>query len=319
MKNRTTTILIIVACCMVGAGAALFLISSAIGGTSIGRIAASDNKIYTDADILSKSDKLDSFDSIETDSSSLNIEFYKGEGYSYDCKYYEDFEPEISVSNNTLHIKSPKKSFNLSLTLGVNDSNAVYVKVCVPDDDTLYRINCNQSSGSTSFDGINITGKLEETSGDFYIKGSNTTENLSAKMSSGDLAISDCKLSELKLDETSGNCELSNIECSSIVHTASSGDFELTDVTAEAFSTDITSGSVDVSRLDAKDIRCEATSGNIDLNLVGTSDDYNYDVRKTSGSVEIDDESIADDYHVDKDRDRSVTIDITSGDVDVEF
>lgn len=116
-------------------------------------------------------------------------------------------------------------------------------------------------------------------------------KNLAIDMGSGNLTLSGpsksqpFKLEKLKLDVSSGNMKLKNLEVTEFDHDGSSGNVEVDTLTTKTGTFDISSGNIDIKHYVGA-IKADLSSGKLDLQmdkLVGT-----IDIDISSGKVNLD-------------------------------
>lgn len=128
------------------------------------------------------------------------------------------------------------------------------------------------------------SGEAHATSGSIKLNSCTFDSDLSAKCTSGSLAIEGLTCSRLYAETTSGRIRLQDVTASSVESKLTSGGTSLIAVTADSLRIGSTSGSVSLDRVDAKNIDISATSGSVRGSLTGSSEDYHVESSVTSGS-----------------------------------
>ena len=334
-------ILSIVAAGMLCLGGAFIGIGKMLGGTlswSVGF--GKEGKITENTGkVIEKSGDLDPFDKIVYDGTVLDFKIVEGDKYSYEYKTDEYLEPEIVCENSELKISQKNKGGVEINCVSLDLDTKNYLIITVPSDDKLYEANLSETSGSITSENINIYGSIKSSSGEIDLSGINNDKDISVGISSGDVEIKestfanfdyDCKSGDLSVDGcviddvdleiTSGDVSVANSECTDFRFSALSGNLDINEIDSDSFNVEISSGDVYCAGLTTDKVTFKATSGNIDIELKGKEDEYNYDLSKTSGDISVDGNSIDKKYiKNESDRTKSITGNITSGNVSIDF
>ncbi|MBC6400232.1 MAG: DUF4097 family beta strand repeat protein [Ekhidna sp.] len=164
------------------------------------------------------------------------------------------------------------------------------------------KLDIDNSSGDVFVANLRVSeSKIEATSGDITLR--NIIANLEVETTSGDIDIADL-IGDSEIESTSGDQEFENVK-GTIETRASSGD-----ITFEDFEGDLdikaTSGDIDLRGGEGK-LKVRTSSGNIDGVRVALTGDAYFDA--TSGDVKIDFTNDLDDLNFD--------LNATSGDLEV--
>ena len=253
-----------------------------------------DHFLSDGGDFVEETIELDRFDKVKTDMASVNFYLEKGDSYKLEYHVYEDYIPQCSVDGGKLVIKQPSV-FRVHLGL----EKEQYYKLTVSDDAGVLDVNLDSTSGSIFIDTVDVSGKLEITSGNIAMKGINT-DKLDLHATSGSIDASDVQTKEVKLHYTSGDVKFNNFVTDKLTVDMTSGDFICDEITFN-------------------DADLTATSGNIRIKATGSQDDYGYKLDTTSGTIRIGDMVVTDKFRSGAEKDKQVEVDITSCSMDLIF
>lgn len=346
----------IISCAFLLLGIALVVIGVKLGGKTNWTVNIQDGVFNTasDADYVTKAYDLEAFSQIETDTCSEDFKVVKGEGYKVEYCTLAQKEPKIDVKDGKLSIKVPSNEVMFSIGTVTKDE---YITVTVPDNDDVYDVNINMTSGSTDFEKINIKGSIQSTSGEVTVNETKAKEDLSVEYTSGEVNIdnslfknisvkstsgnftasniessvfkyeatsgsvdfSNIKTDEMFTDILSGDIDLENLECKSYKHSAKSGSLTADNIKTESFDTDIFSGDVDITNMTVDDIVSKSTSGSVEIGIVGSFDDYGFDIHATSGDIECGNIDVEKELVMGNEKEKQIKGDLSSGSITITF
>ena len=260
------------------------------------------------------SEKVDAFDSLDIDVPSADIVLKKGDGYM--VEYRLEAEPVIENKGNTLSIRIKDDSV---LTLSLGTTVADYIYITVPSDDTVYESAIEFSSGSFTSDDINLQGKIEYSSGKAAVSGVKKSNRLFFDLSSGKADLKDSKIDDVDIKIVSGDVSIKNCEMDNLSYDASSGDLDITDVRARKFNSKASSGKSNIVKLSSDEITMEKSSGKTDIEINGKEEDYSVDVDVSSGDVRVGSVESNGDVHIEKNTEKFIKMNSSSGDVNISF
>ena len=249
-------------------------------------------------ELIKESIELSKFDELDVDIASIGTYIEQGDSYRLEYQAYEDNVPKITENNDKLTVKQPSHStFRFGVDFSGDDEQ--YYRIIVPEDAGVLDVDLDAASGLISVDSVNIDGKVDIASGLVQIK------NVESK--------------ELKVAAASGKVELENITTKKLKLDLSSGMMNVDNCTTKDLDAELTSGTMTFDRMTFDKADLDESSGKIELNVVGTKDDYSYDIEATSGSIKIDGNSVGKSYKTDGDKDKEIKADMTSGSLDITF
>lgn len=266
--------------------------------------------------IIDKTEVLEAFDRIETDTHSFDVYIQPGDEYKVEYHIIEENVPSIKVENNTLYV-SQKNIGNISF-FTTTVSEPQYMYITVPKDNTkVYDVDLLLTSDRMDIKEVNIEGSIEMTSGDLFINDLDSND-LNIKMSSGKAKINDINANDINIKMTSGSTVINNLKGKNIELTMSSGDVDMDNVEADSINTKQSSGNIKGNNINIPVFKQKMSSGTVEWNIIGHKDDYNWNLNKTSGSIKIDNDSI-DKYNVDNKTDKDFEAELTSGSLKISF
>lgn len=347
----------IISCAFLIFGIALVSVGVLLGGKPSWTVNIDTGSFNTvsEENYVEKSFDLDAFSEIDSNTFSEDFQIVKGDDYKIEYRTLETKEPVVEVKNGKLNIDVPKVP---QMNFAFNSvDNREYIILTVPDNEDIYDVDIDMTSGSTDIEQINIKGKIYCTSGKLTIKETKAAENLSVeltsgeceiedsifnefegKLGSGDFAASnieatkfdyhatsgegtlkDIKAEKMTTDITSGDLKSENIVCDNFEHTASSGMLKIDTIETTSFSSDILSGDVKVNNMTAEKVDVSASSGVSKLEIVGNQDDYGMDLQAGSGDIDFGDISVDKNLKHGEEKDKQIKVKISSGDAVITF
>jgi len=255
------------------------------------------------------------FENIDIKLLDANVEIIVANNYGYEFSYTGTRDPRVEVRNGTLTVVENKDNWRLNL-FGWNWQNWVLfdasanLKVYVPRSATLNNVSLNMASGNTVFNGSQMSIK-----------------DLTCNSMSGNIKFTDLKLDQLTLDVASGDVELNNVSAIKANINMMSGWLHYSGAKLDSMTLNMTSGNLRLDGEITKLLQLRMISGDSTIVLAGNKDDYSFELNKISGSVKVDGQRI--DWGFDgpgshtipssTGRGGHISIDTTSGDVDISF
>ncbi len=214
------------------------------------------------------------------DNSAIEVEIYSN---------YKKYSPEVSVSGSTLYIDSVKKNFAF-IDIAKNPTGTkCTVILYVPQKKDFDEISIKTSSGEINVERA-LSAKslitLHSSSGDISSSKGLFADELKVEASSGDIELYNVDADELSVRASSGDITVEKFTGGSGSLQASSGDIKSIDFASEYALFHTSSGSIYVKKFDCDYFDAESSSGNITLDFVN-SPAASSSVNSTSGDVEI--------------------------------
>lgn len=347
----------IIACAFLVLGIALVGIGVALGGKTNWSMNYNDGSFNTmsDEDLVSNAFGLDAFSAIEAGVSSVDFKMVRGDSYGIEYTVYESNVPTIDVKDGKLYVQVPKNEavyFNVT-----SHKDKEYIILTVPDNDEVYDMDLEMLAGESQIERINVKGRFRCSSGELSINETKAAENLTVELPSGEFSIKDSifedfdveigsgefnandietvkfkfkassgeanlkniKAEEVFTDITSGDINAENVECKVFDHTGLAGSLSVETLNTVTLQSDISSGDVEIKDLTADTIISESTSGSVYFEVNGKQEDYGYDLHALSGDIECGDMEVERKLVMGADKEKQITVDITSGDTEIEF
>ena len=214
------------------------------------------------------------------DATGIDVEIY--------CNY-KNYAPEVSVSGSTLNIESVKRSFGF-VDLAKNPTGTrCTIIVYVPQKKDFDEITIHASSGDIEIEralSAKSQIKIEVSSGDITSLKGLFADNLKVEASSGDIELYNIDADDFSVRTSSGGITVEKFTGGTGSLKTTSGDIKAKNFASEYASFNSTSGTIYVKELDCDYFDADSTSGNITLDFphapAATSS-----VSSTSGDVEI--------------------------------
>ena len=239
------------------------------------------------------------FKELKIDVASMNVYVEQGDDYKLEYRVYEDYIPKVEEKGDELEIRQPSHN-GIVFHLGSwFDEEEQYYKLTVPKDAGALDVDLEASSGLISVENIDMAGKIE--------------------ISSGEVKLDNIEGEKLKLKASSGDINLENLNVDELDFKLTSGDLKAYKCDTKALDAHMTSGNMGLDEIKFDSANFKMTSGKIDAHVVGNSKDYSYDLRSTSGDMRVDGKTYDHDFKSGDDKDNRISVDMTSGDLDISF
>ena len=155
--------------------------------------------------------ELDDFKDIEADLSIGDLKFIKSDKFAIEYEYY-DVEPEFSVDNGKLTVKTADQFFDLSFDFSV--SNKSYMKIYYPDGAEFNDLSVDLSCGNLNIDGMNVSGKsvFDNSCGNVTVN-NYTAKDVEIDLSSGNFSSDTMTVDTIISDNSCGDIIFNNLTC----------------------------------------------------------------------------------------------------------
>ncbi|MCR5355945.1 MAG: DUF4097 domain-containing protein [Lachnospiraceae bacterium] len=291
--NRTGKIILLIAVCMIPIGAFLVAVGIHFGGKTSWSIGLGKGVTPTSQEVVSGEVDLKDFDSLKVDVASIDVNIQEGDSYRIEYTVREGMEPKITESSGKLTVKQPD-SVGMGFNFGFDTQPNVY-NITVPKGSSI-DIDAESASGEITIRDIDISGKVEASSGDITISGSEGKE--------------------LSVETSSGKISCDSVEVKSADFKASSGEINLSGITADEVKCNTSSGDVELKDSKVSDVEMEASSGEIEIELDGDEDDYSYDISASSGDIKVNGQTAEKRFEKDGGKGK-ISVKTSSGDIKV--
>ncbi|BCN28974.1 DUF4097 family beta strand repeat-containing protein [Anaeromicropila herbilytica] len=272
---------------------------------------------------------------IESDSFSIEYTYLSGNG-----------KPCHTVKDGELIYDEPNTN-GFSFSWGDDNDDNYYINLYIPKNASLDSFDIDSSSGDISVS--NFTAKslsINSSYGDVDIDNVIST-NTKVKLSSGDSEITNINTDVLDYNNSYGNADFSSINTlnptdtnknGKISLTLSSGDttidkctanklemknsygdIELSQVNATDMTGDLSSGSITAENCDLGNTNIDSKYGDVTLGLSKAISMYDYNINCDYGDVTIDNSEYEGNVLSSNNHPNKITIDASSGDVDLSF
>jgi DUF4097 and DUF4098 domain-containing protein YvlB len=285
--------------------------------------------------------------SIDIQTRMADVELIEADDFYVEIDYlYWDQEPEYSIEDGKL-VFDDSDALPDSYSINFNMKNTI--KIYLPKVSALTSLNIENASGDVAIgsfvaDDMNITVSY----GDLTVKEAAAID-ADITLSSGTSRVSDFQVSKLDftnsygnakftdintndqllpsgtslesidIEMSSGDITLKGLNTSSLTIDNSYGDIECENLIAEKLDLDLSSGDLDVKSSDIKDIEVSDSYGDVTLRLPGPDTDYSLDLTTSYGDITVGDKDYDENVVIDNGGTRSITADLSSGDVTVSF
>jgi len=322
--NKSLKGIAIVAAALVTAGLLLTGVGFMLGGNQpiwLDRngihLGGRDGGKVTKGDLVSFSQDIDSFSSIDVDLDYYDVDLVPADKFAIQGAYFsEEGKPEIKVDNGTLTVGDKgRKRINISIDLPglLTYDNHPNIRIFYPKETEFQSVVIHCDSSDLKFENLTAEkvdfgldlGKMEIS--DIHAK------SITISMDSGDCSVKGIIASEqLNVKNNLGKVVLENAETKTLKIDADSGDVALTDVTFESGDLAINLGKLTARGIKSNGLKVTADSGDVtvDGNLSGVTDitnnlgsvtvspggprdQFSYELNADLGSVSVDGKNTA--------------------------
>ena len=127
--------------------------------------------------------------------------------------------------------------------------------------------------------------EIKSSSGDIKLTDMKVETKANVSLSSGDITLRGVEAGSLSVKTTSGDITLKDTEAKGQINlTVTSGDIDMEDVLTDTLCAETTSGDIEFERIDGRTLTLETTSGDVEGSLLSGK---NFDADATSGDVNV--------------------------------
>ena len=320
---KGSKIWLIIATVLMISGLGLAAVGTANGGSW--RFKIKNFKVTTkaDNDYVTKTinyDDSEAFKKIIVDSSTIDINIRKGDGYSVTYFVPEDSIPEISNNNGVLDINTTEDNgiTFFDFTFMDFDDNNPYITITTPyEDATDFKV--KTSTGDITVTDMNFEGEVKSSTGDIKItRGS--LGYVDILTSTGDITVDNIKSVSISANTSTGETRLINSSVSEKLYVdTSTGDVELIDDTLGRFEVEGSTSDVKVNNSEIGKVKISVSTGEVELGLKGDEADYSFDLHSSTGDIRIGKDEYEDNLVRERNTDNSVYVHTSTGDIDIDF
>ena len=211
-------------------------------------------------------------------------------GYILDTAYSEDDNYYISTDNAdkiqcyTENGVLKLKAVNGSSRLSVGNIGERQITLCIPKDKFIESLELELGAGQVTLNGINAG-------------------EVSLEVGAGQIFVNNIRAKELEVSVGAGQVELWGVEVDKLDAEIGMGEL---------------AGSVDIKK--SADLEC--SMGNMELTLMGSQQDFNYQLEVAAGNIEVGRNSysgLANEQKVNNGADKDIAIECSMGNITIEF
>ncbi|MBU9727533.1 DUF4097 family beta strand repeat-containing protein [Diplocloster modestus] len=341
--KKFSKIIVTVATCLVAAGAVFLGVGYALGGSPSFAIGPKGiiNGTTSVNHTLEKT-RIDAFENVKMTVNYGDITIVPSDGYYLEYSLTGDEKgPAYRVDNKTLTFQEiqekagPVYSFFYSGPIGnvYDPKGNDYLKLYVPKDVYLKNVEIIGSDGEFVWDGSVKTDWLsvDISYGDMKVSDVQGKQ-VELNSSDGKIEVNNCTAETLNIYNAYGNTSISQADVQNL--TAEISDGKLTMEQIKADNTDIrnsygaikgnnlsgniwtvyqSDGDCRFDEADIQDLKVESSYGDVELNMLGTEDDYDYDLHSEYGSVNLNGYHRDEDLRLRNKADRVIRVDSSDG------
>lgn len=234
---------------------------------------------------------------IEIDVLSADIEIVPSDKFGFDISSRDNAPITYTLEGGRLKISQALMRSLRLVNLDFDFTNDT-VTVYVPESEALNNVSIKTLSGTINIGELNC-------------------RRLEMSMASGNTKIYRAMAKELNVHSVSGDVALNQCEAENFGFVLASGKLTADGLQSNGLSVNLTSGDANISGRFNGSNSIKVLSGDVNMKIYGEEDDYNRTVSLVSGDVHIN--GTKSNASVRNSADNDLIIDITSGDVKIEF
>lgn len=304
-------------------GLGLAAVGTANGGSWRFKIRNFKVTTKADNDYVTKTinyDDSEAFKKIIVDSSTIDINIRKGDGYSVTYFVPEDSIPEISNNNGVLDINTTEDNgFTFfDFTFMDFDDNNPYITITTPYEDyTDFKV--KTSTGDVTVTDVKFEGEIKASTGDIRIN-SGELGYVDITTSTGDITVDKIKSVSITANTSTGETRLINSSVSEkLFINTSTGDIELSNDTLGRFEVEGSTSDVTVNNSEIDKVKISVSTGEVSLGLKGDETDYSLDLHSSTGDIEIGNDEYDKNLVREKNTANTIYVHTSTGDIDIDF
>lgn len=295
--NRIAKIVLIVAVCLIPLGIMVAVFGVFLGGKMSWRYEFGKGVSTSSSEMVSDIVDLKEFDTLEIDVSSVDVSIVEGDSYRLEYRTEKEKEPVITEKGGKLTVTQPSTGISF-FNFEINPEDDTYT-IMVPQGSKVINVKAEVSSGEITIDRVNMSGRIEA--------------------SSGDILINDIEGEKLEVKTSSGKIACDKVRASETYFEASSGDIELLRINNDKLTCETSSGDIAINDSEAESVDCNASSGEVSMELNGNADDYSYDIDASSGDIKVNGQETEDRFVKEAAGNGKIKIKTSSGDIEVSI
>ena len=322
MKKK---VLIFIAAICVLLGGAMLAAGLKMGGTGVGFNINKELKVVAEPTEYRVADfDYAAFSGIDIDVSEATVEIVRSEDGKYGVDLmlysYSDKDVQCEVVDDTLVIKRSDRFFSINVDFSFFTSEDEYIRLYLPE--AVYDgVSIDTSNAARSIKDLDAgSGNITAVTSNAPVSFTNANgQKILADTSNSGVTLEKVNADELKVDTSNGRVELANVESEILNVESSNGAISFTDVSGAEAVLDTSNSKVTLLRVrfDRK-LNVENSNGAIEVTLLGSREDYAYDIDTSNANITIDGDTCEDEYRGGK-GDARVKLDTSNAAVRVEF
>ncbi|MBR4343625.1 MAG: DUF4097 family beta strand repeat protein [Lachnospiraceae bacterium] len=289
MKGTKVWLLLATGMMVVGIG--LASIGTVLGGKWNMGFNLKEFSFTTGSDkIVEDTVKIESFDKLKVDLSTIDIFIRTGKEYSVFYRVPEDSVPDIECKNGTLKIEG-KSKVSFFLFGGFTSDEDEYIIVTVPEgSENAFESDIETSTGDIKLEnGIYSYEKITSSTGDISLTGVNNDDEWKIDTSTGYLNIKNCTMKSLDSKSSTGDVAISGSKIEKRYDAKlSTGDIQMDNTSMEKIQVKGSTSDITFNNVQVDDIDFDVTTGDIKLLLDGKNEDYSIKLHTSTGDMNID-------------------------------
>ena len=317
MNKNKTKIWFLVALGLIIAGIGFASVGTAMGGVWKMKFNWKDFKVTkASEDYIDETKKVEAFTKLNIEASTVDIKVVEGSEYSVSYHVPDDEIPEIESKNGELRIKTKEASSFFLFNWGSDDS---FITVTIPSGN-MNAVDIETSTGDVNVKDVAIYGKIHTSTGDIFLKGCKSDDDLKTETSTGDLEIENCEFRALYTDTSTGDTKIKDSKFGYRYEAkTSTGDIKVNSSEIGSFKADGSTSDITFDKVTVKDVKINTSTGDIKMNLIGSKDDYSIKLETNTGDFKLNGDEFDGDRYESKGGNNEINIETSTGDITISF
>ncbi len=258
---------------MFGAGALIFGLGLATGGSMNFGINYQEKKVYLSKDIngsdkkyITDEIKLDEFKKLDLDVDTANVDVVTGDSWKVSYKLPERADFSAKVEGDTLKLTEKQKAFS-GVNFNIFDWSGDYsIEITVPEGTSLEDAKMIVNTGDVSLNSMDV-------------------KNLDIEADTGNADMKDMSGEKITISADTGNVKFMNVSAKACNISADTGNIDMNQSALGDLEVNADTGNIKFDSLSFTSAVLDADTGNIKGSLSGKEEEYSYDIEASFGKI----------------------------------
>lgn len=242
---------------------------------------ALDTEVFADGAYVPEDGAEVEFSAVDIVVKTGAVVIVEGEALSVEYKESEHVKMTVAVEGGTLIIRQTEK---YRFSMFTFKRTQIVTKVTVPEGTYAMRVNAEDSRLEMS--GLALTTLKAETDNGKVLLSDTTANAIDLETDNGRIELNNVAAEIVKAEASNGKIVFNKVTADSVNLESSNGTVSLTDVLVNSHIIGkCSNGRIGFTRLECPDIRFTADNGRIEGSIVGSRDEYSFDLKASNGKI----------------------------------